>query len=37
MDFRYSEEHVELRKGVRRLLDTIASESATRAAMETER
>ena len=37
MDFRYSEEHVELRKGVRRLLDGLASESAMRAAMETER
>lgn len=37
MDFRYSEEHVELRKGVRRLLGDVASESATRAAMETPR
>ena len=36
MEFRYSEEHVELRKGVRRLLAEVASESATRAAMGSE-
>jgi alkylation response protein AidB-like acyl-CoA dehydrogenase len=37
VDFRYSEEQVELRRSVRRLLGDIASETAVRAAMETER
>jgi alkylation response protein AidB-like acyl-CoA dehydrogenase len=37
VDFRYSDEHSELRKGVRRLLADVASEAATRAAMETDR
>ncbi|MCW2622120.1 MAG: putative acyl-CoA dehydrogenase [Frankiales bacterium] len=36
MDFRYGEEHVELRQGVRRLLGDVASEAATRRAMESE-
>jgi alkylation response protein AidB-like acyl-CoA dehydrogenase len=35
MDFRYSTEHVELQKGVRRLLTGLASEEATRQVMET--
>jgi alkylation response protein AidB-like acyl-CoA dehydrogenase len=37
MDFRYGDEHVELRQGVRRLLADIASEAATREAMASDR
>lgn len=36
MDFRYSDEQLELRTGVRRLLGDIASDDAVRAAMDTE-